>query len=368
MRLACELSFCLSDMYRQDEPELNLNQILERLRSFGRRLRIGGGGGGIAYVVLGILLVGLAIWLGTGVYTVQPGEEAALRRLGKFDSLQGPGLHWFWPSPVGSRDVVRVDEVRRLELGIRGGTPVLSESLMITGDADEEGQSGEAPNIVDVQMLVQYDIKDIQKFLYKVVDPAGSTIKDVAENSLRQVVGSRPIDDVLTDKKEDVQAETKLLLQQLLDDYETGINVREVKLLNVFAPSQVKDAFDDVVRAKEDKARIINLADAYKEDILPRARGDAARVLQAAEGFRQERVAIATGQSDRFLSILEEFKKAPEVTRQRLYLEAMEDVLPGITKFIVDTDAGGNLLQFLPLGNGAPIPVPVSPRPTEGQP
>ena len=150
------------------------------------------------------------------------------------------------------------------------------------------------------------------------------------------MIGSRPIDDVLTDKKEEVQEETRLLLQRLLDDYETGIHVTEVKLANVFAPEQVKDAFDDVVRAKEDKARIINLADAYKEDILPRARGDAARLLQDAEAFRQQRIALSTGESEYFLAILNEFRKAPDVTRQRLYLEAMEDILPGIQKIIGD--------------------------------
>ena len=351
-------------MYRQDEPELNLDQILERLRAFASRFRIGGGGGLIAYIVIGIFVVALFIWLGTGFYTVQPGEEAALRRFGKFDSTEGPGLHWFWPAPIGTRATVVVDEVQRLELGVRGGTPILSESLMITGDLDEEGQPGEAPNIVDVQLLVQYDVKDIAQFLFRVVDPAGVTIKDVAETSLRQVIGSRPIDDVLTDKKEDIQAETKLLLQSLLDLYQAGINVREVKLLNVFAPQQVKDAFDDVVRAKEDKARIINLADAYKEDIIPKARGQAARLLELAEGFRQQRIAIATGQANRFLAILEEYRKAPGVTRQRLYLEAMEDILPGISKIIGDPE---RIILVAPQTEVVPVPLPLPP-PGAGQP
>ena len=349
--------FRMLHMFRQEEPEVNLDQIIERIRSFGNRLRIGGGGGAFALIVIALFFVALVIWLGTGFYTVQPGEQAALRRFGKFDSIQEPGLHWFWPSPIGTQAIVNVAEVRRLELGVRGGQPVLSESLMITGDADEDGNPGEAPNIVDVQLLVQYDIKDIVQFLFKVVDPDGITIKDVAETALRQVVGRRPIDDVLTDQKEAVQAETQDLLQRLLDQYQTGIRVREVKLLNVFAPEQVKDAFDDVVRAREDKARIINLADAYKEDILPRARGEAARAIQGAEGFKQEQIAKATGEASRFLAVLTEFKKAEDVTRQRLYLEAMEEILPGITKFIVAADAGGNLLQFLPL-NGATPPLP----------
>ena len=324
-------------MYRQEEPDVNFDQALKGVREFLNRFRLGGGGV-LAFLVFGLLLVALAVWLGSGFYTVQPGEQAAVRMFGEFTDTLDEGLHWWWPSPVGGRDIVRVDEVKRLELGVRGDTPNLEESLMITGDPDESGNPGEAPNIVDVQLTVQYNIKDLERFLYRAVDPAGVTIKDAAETSLRQVVGSRPIDDVLTDKKEEVQEETRLLLQRLLDDYETGINVTEVKLANVFAPEQVKDAFDDVVRAKEDKARIINLADAYKEDILPRARGDAARLLQDAEAFRQQRIALSTGESEYFLAILNEFRKAPDVTRQRLYLEAMEEILPGIQKIIGDPD------------------------------
>ena len=322
-------------MYRQEEPDVNFDQALKGVREFLNRFRLGGGGV-LVFLVFGLLLVALVVWLGSGFYTVQPGEQAAVRLFGEFTDTRDEGLHWWWPSPVGGRDIVRVDEVKRLELGVRGDTPNLEESLMITGDPDESGNPGEAPNIVDVQLTVQYNIKDLERFLYRAVDPAGVTIKDAAETSLRQVVGSRPIDDVLTDKKEEVQEETRLLLQRLLDDYETGINVTEVKLANVFAPEQVKDAFDDVVRAKEDKARIINLADAYKEDILPRARGDAARLLQDAEAFRQERIALSTGESEYFLAILNEFRKAPDVTRQRLYLEAMEEILPGIQKIIGD--------------------------------
>jgi membrane protease subunit HflK len=336
-------------MYRPEEPEVNFEQILERIKKAFNRFRIGGGGGMGATIVVGVFVVAFVVWMGTGFYTVQPGEEAALRRFGAFINIQEEGLHWYWPTPIGSRDVVQVDEVRRLEIGVRGGAPVLQESLMITGDADETGRPGEAPNIVDVQLLVQFDIDDLESFLYKSIDPAGATIIDATETALRQVVGSRPIDDVLTDGKEAIQADTKFALQKLMDLYQTGINIREVKLLNVFAPEQVKDAFDDVVRAQEDKARIINLADAYKEDILPRSRGQAAAILQGAEAFKQEKIASAEGQAARFLSILQEYKKAPSITRQRLYLEAMENIMPGITKFVVSEEASGGLLQFLPL-------------------
>ena len=347
-------------MYRQDEPEVNLEQILEKIRSFNPFRRGdddggGGGGNGIAYFVLGLFAVGIVFWMGTGVYTVQPGEEAVIRLVGRYYDTTDPGLHWFWPTPIGKRDVVRVDEVRRLEIGVRGSAPIPDEAQMITGDQ----------NIVDVQLLVQYNIKNSQDFLFKAVDPAGLTIKDAAETSLRQVVGQRAIDDVLTIEKEAVQEDTRLKLQELLDLYQTGIRVTEVKLLNVRPPDQVQDAFDDVVRAREDKDRIINLADAYRESQLPLARGDAARLTEAAQAFRETRVAQATGQADRFLAVLQEYRKAPDVTRQRLYLEAMEEILPGVTKFIVDADNGGNLLQLLPLNEAANTTTPFSvPTPT----
>ena len=347
-------------MYRQDEPEVNLEQILEKIRSFNPFRRGdddggGGGGNGIAYFVLGLFAVGIVFWLGTGIYTVQPGEEAVVRLVGRYYNTTGPGLHWFWPTPIGKRDVVRVDEVRRLEIGVRGSAPIPDEAQMITGDQ----------NIVDAQLLVQFNIKSSQDFLFKAVDPAALTIKDAAETSLRQVVGQRAIDDVLTIEKEAVQEDTRLKLQELLDLYQTGIRVTEVKLLNVRPPDQVQDAFDDVVRAREDKDRIINLADAYKESQLPLARGDAARLTEAAQAFRETRVAQATGQADRFLAVLQEYRKAPDVTRQRLYLEAMEEILPGVTKFIVDADNGGNLLQLLPLNEAGNSTTPFSvPTPT----
>ena len=209
---------------------------------------------------------------------------------------------------------------------------------MITGDPDENNRPGEAPNIVDAQLLVHYDIKNIREYLYDVVSPDSVTLKDATETSLRQVIGSRPIDDALTDKKEEVQVETKEKLQEILDLYQTGIRIREVKLLNVFAPEQVKDAFDDVVRAKEDKAKIINLADAYKESLLPQGRGQASKILQGSEGFRQQKIPVAIGEAESFLAIQREYEKSKDVTRKRLYLEAMEEILPGISKILGDPD------------------------------
>ena len=344
-------------MFRQNEPEVNFEQLLERLRSFTGRFKIGSGGGALAYIFFGLVIVVAVIWLATGFYTVQPGEQAALRRLGKFAEQTGPGLHWYWPAPIGTRAIVAVEEIRRLELGFRGGTSIPDEALMITGDE----------NIVDAQLLVQYDVKDIEAFLFRSVDPGGVIIKSAAETSLRQVVGKRDIDDVLTTEKEAVQDETKQLLQLLMDLYETGIRIREVKLQNVSPPIQVQAAFDDVVVAREDKDRTIRLAEAFEEDVVPRARGEAARLTEGAEAFKAEKINLARGQADRFLAVLQEFRKSREVTLQRLYLEAMEEILPGVTKFIVATDAGGNLLQFLPLSGGSAVPFPIA-TPSSGGP
>jgi len=332
---------------RQEEPEVNLEQILERLRRFFGRFRIGGGGASMLYILLGVLVVAFAVWMSTGIYTVSTvgGEVAVLRRFGEFSGEKGPGLQWWWPAPIGTKSIVQADEIRRLELGFRGNTPAPQESLMITGDE----------NIVDAQLLVQYNIKDATDFLFKVVDPDGITLRDVAETALRQVVGARPIDDVLTDKKEEVQADTKVLLQALLDQYLTGIRVTEVKLQNVNPPAQVQAAFDDVVKAKEDKERIINLADAYKEEILPTAEGEAARLREDAEAFRAERINLATGQAERFNAILSEYLKSTEVTRQRLYLDAMELILPGITKIIGDP---GNIVVLTEGGGANIVPLP----------
>ncbi|MFQ5860565.1 MAG: FtsH protease activity modulator HflK [Dehalococcoidia bacterium] len=346
-------------------PEIDLEQLLRGAGSGLNRILGRLGGGGVGAVVILILVVVAILWLATGVYTVAPAEQAALRTFGRFTGTAGPGLHWFWPAPIGTRNIEAVTETRRMELGFRTlqgdqAVDVPFEALMITGDL----------NIVDVQMVVQYRIKDLEAFLFRIDDPGepdrgidpgrpeGRSLRDATEAALRQVVGQRAIDDVLTIGKEQVQADTQLLLQQILDDYNTGIQILNVRLLNVRPPDVVRDAFDDVVRARVDKESRINEANAYREDIIPRAEGQAAQVVQGAEAFKAERIARATGEASRFLAVLREYQQSQEVTRQRLYLETMEEVLPGITIFIVDPDAGGNLLQFLPLEPGAPLPQP----------
>ena len=227
-------------------------------------------------------------------------------------------------------------------------------------------------NIVDVQMVVQYNIKSLSAFLFRVDDPGeetrnipqgrpdGRTLKDAAEAALRLVVGQRSIDDVLVRNREEVEEQTKIRLQEIMDSYDTGINIETVQLQDVKAPEEVRDAFDDVLRARQERDTRINQARAFEADIIPRAEGDAERIKEAAEAFRQARIARARGEADQFKSVLVEYQKSREVTRQRLYLEAMEDVLPGVSKIIVSPEAETVLL--LGEDNGV-RPVPIGPQP-----
>ena len=344
-------------MYRppqQEETQLSFDEIIERLRASLPKLP-GIGGGSLFGIIFLVMIVIAIVWAGTGFYTVGPDEQAVLRFFGKKSGTASGGLHWYYPSPIGKRDVVAVTTTRRLELGFRSGADgftvaqsVTNESLMITKDV----------NIVDVQAVVQYKISNLTDFLFNVDDPGdadrgipagqpdGRTLRDIAESALRQVVGSRNIDDVLTTEKEQVQTEVLLIMRQLAKDYESGIDVLQVLLQNVNPPLEVQSAFEDVVRAREDKERLINLAEAYQASEIPKATGEAAKVTEAAEGFKTGRIARAQGEADGFEAILEGYLLSPDVTRQRLYLEAMEEVLPGVTKFIL-SDSG--VLPFLPL-------------------
>ena len=344
-------------MYRppqQEETQLSFDEIIERLRASLPKLP-GIGGGSLFGIIFLVMIVIAIVWAGTGFYTVGPDEQAVLRFFGKKSGTASGGLHWYYPAPIGKRNVVAVTTTRRLELGFRSGADgftvaqsVTNESLMITKDV----------NIVDVQAVVQYKISNLTDFLFNVDDPGdadrgipagqpdGRTLRDIAESALRQVVGSRNIDDVLTTEKEQVQTEVLLIMRKLAKDYEVGIDVLQVLLQNVNPPLEVQSAFEDVVRAREDKERLINLAEAYQASEIPKATGEAAKVTEAARGFKTGRIARAQGEADGFEAILEGYLLSPDVTRQRLYLEAMEEVLPGVTKFIL-SDSG--VLPFLPL-------------------
>ncbi len=367
-------------MYQQPkrEPEIDLDLILKRITDSIKGVSQKFGGNAFSLAVFGILGASLIIWLATGVYTVSPGEQAAIRTFGTCCRIEQEGLHWWWPAPIGTRNVESIEEIRSMDLGFSSLGDVssgvlLEEAQMIAGDL----------NIVDVPLVIQYRIKNLRDFLFNVADPGesipsgtrdipadrpeGRTLKDATEAALRLVVGQRTIDDVLTENKPQVQEETLVLLQSILDGYGAGIEITAVLLQEVRAPVEVIDAFQDVNRARQDKETLINNAEGFQRDIIPRARGDAEKILQAAEAFRRERIANAEGEADRFLFVLREYENSKEVTRQRLYLEAMEEILPGVTKFIVAPQAGGNVLPFLPLEplfeQGAPAPVTTGPTP-----
>lgn len=346
-------------MYGERRPDFDPDQIAQNLRKGwdGFRTRLPGGGGA-RWLILALVVVGIGGWLATGFYTVQPSELAAVRLFGAFRGTEDAGLHWYMPSPVGTVDVVSVEETRRMELGFRAGPDrdIPVESQMITGDL----------NIVDIDLVVQYRIKSLEQFLFNVADPGdsdrpeaqegrpdGRTLKDATEAALRQVVGQRSIDDPLRVNREAVQEDTRVLLQEIVDHYKAGLEILSVQLQTVQPPDAVRDAFDDVNRARVDRESRINESLAYEQDRIPRARGAAQQVTQAAEAFREARIARATGEAAQFTAIFNEYQSSQDVTRTRLYLEAMEEILPGVTLFIVDEDTGG-VLPFLPLTDGVP--------------
>lgn len=287
----------------------------------------------------GILLLGVVI---TGVYSVGPGEQGVVRRFGKEHRTAAPGLHYAFPL-VESVDVVNIEEVRRVEVGFSGETTVNEEALMLTGDE----------NIVEVHMVVQYRVADPTKYLFRLRDPDAS-LHIASEVALRTVVGRTNIDDVMTTGRTQVQAATREVLQGLMDDYEGGIEITEVKLDAVDAPDEVKDAFNAVTRAREDKEKLVNEARGYLEDKVPRARGEAQSIVRGAEAYKEQRVLRAQGDADKFDATLAEYQKAKGVTRQRLYLETMERVIaPLKNKLIVDKSALQGAVPLLPLRSSA---------------
>ena len=298
---------------------MNFDQMMGGARDvFGRiSQRLGGGGVGLAVALIIALIV--IIWAATGIYTISPGEQAALRLFGAAQAspVTDTGLHWWWPSPVGSRDVIRTDLTRVMELGFRSAegvadTPVPVEAQMISGDL----------NIIDVRMVVQYDIKNLNNFLFRVNDPGesdganrdippgrpdGRTLKDATEAALRLVIGQRSIVDVLGENRSALNGPIIEKLQEILDSYQTGINVKSVELKEVQAPEDVRAAFNDVLQARQDKVTATNQAQAYENQVIPEARGRAEQIIQPAQAFKQARIQRAQGEADQFLSILRQY-------------------------------------------------------------
>ena len=284
---------------------------------------------------LAILLLVVGAWFVlSAFYVVGPDEEGVIRRFGKWVRTEPSGLHFKFPYPIEKIDLPKVTQVQEISVG-----RILKEAKMLTGDE----------NILLVEVRVQYKIKDAAQYLFNVRN-VEETIKDATESALRQTIGSHPIDDPLTEKKAEIMDEIQLLLQEMLDDYECGIDIRQVQLQDVNPPQEVDFAFKDVQSAKEEKEQLINEALGYQNDVIPKARGGAEKLIREAEAYREERIKRAEGDASKFRSVLAEYRKAKNVTEKRLYLETMEQILPGIEKVILDEKAG-NLLNILPLGN-----------------
>jgi len=311
-----------------------------------------GGGGSVSGISSGVVallvVVGVGAWLASGIYTVDQQEQAIELRFGEYSETNEAGLNWHWPAPFEAVEIINTQNVNTVEVGYReSGRNVQSvprEALMLTEDE----------NIIDVQFAVQYDIKSPTDLLFNVSEYnsrniADTVVRQATESAVREIVGRNTMDFAITDGRAQLAAETKALVQDILDRYETGVNIRSVEMQNAQPPAQVKDAFDDVVRAREDEERLKNLAEAYANDVIPRARGFSARILQEAEAYKAAIIAKAEGEASRFEQVLDEYAKAPSVTRERLYLETMEQVLTNSSKMIIDQQEGGNNVMYLPL-------------------
>jgi membrane protease subunit HflK len=281
----------------------------------------------------------LAIVLYLSFYTVSAGEQAVVQTFGRETSKQGPGLHFRLPW-VQTYTLVNVEQIRRIEVGFRGGQRVVDEAQMLTGDE----------NIVEAQLIVQYRVTDPSKYLFRLADSENS-LRATAEVALRSTVGKTNIDDAFTTGRERVQQETWKWLQKLMDDYQSGLSITEVKLQSVDAPDAVKEAFHDVVRAREEKEKLINQARGYQADLIPKARGEARKIERDAEAYREQRVLRAQGDADKFNVVLAQYQSAQGVTRERLYLETLERIFGKIErKIVVDKALAKGALPVLPLG------------------
>jgi len=292
-------------------------------------------GGGFALAAS----LALAVWLATGFYIVEEGSRGVELRLGKYSQTTTPGPRWHWPYPIENHEVVNISQVRAIEVGHRNSqkTKVKEEALMLTQDQ----------NIVDVQFAVQYTLKSPEEYLFNNRGP-DEAVRQVAETAMREIVGRSKMDYVLYEGRGEIASSAKVLMQKILDRYTTGILISTVNLQNAQPPEQVQGSFDDAVRAKQDKERLKNEGEAYANDILPKARGLAARLIEEANGHKQRVVANAQGDASRFSAVVAEYEKAPQVTRERMYLETIQQVMQNTSKVLVDQKGGQNLL-YLPL-------------------
>ena len=290
-----------------------------------------------------ILIIILLLWLSTGFYIVDQGQRGVVLRFGENTEVTQPGPRWHIPYPIEIVEKVNLEQVRTIEVGYRSSstsgtsTSELRESLMLTGDK----------NIIDLQFAVQYNLKSVQDFLFE-NRSAESAVRGAAETSIREVVGKNPMDFVLYEGREEIAIDTKAKMQNILDEYKTGINITSVTMQNAQPPEQVQAAFDDAVKAQQDKERQKTEGLAYANDIIPKAKGSAKRLIEEANGYRESIEKEASGNASRFDQILTEFNRAPEVTRNRLFLEAQENIMSSVSKIIIDQKES-NSLMYLPL-------------------
>jgi len=326
----------------------DIDAIIRDIQSKIKNFLPGGSSSGGKPIGLILIIIGF-LWLASGLYRVLPDEQGVVLRFGKFVKTTQPGLNYHIPFPVESVQTPKVTKVNRIDIGFRserdsgfsqggGVADVSQESLMLTGDE----------NIVNIDFSVFWVIKDASKFLFQIQDPEG-TVKAAAETAMREVIAKSDIQPILTEGRAQIEIETQEIIQSILDEYNSGIQITQVQTQKADPPDQVIDAFRDVQAARADMERSKNEAEAYANDVIPRARGEAAKIMQAAEAYKQKVVAAAEGEASRFVSIYNEYSKAKEVTQERMYLETMEKVLADIDKVIIEKGAGSGVVPYLPL-------------------
>ena len=339
----------------------DLNDLMRRLADHGRRVFRGPNGQGFRPVVLWAILAVAALgWMITGVYTVQAYQEAVITRFGGYTRSVGPGLHYHLPVPIEKAELVSVTNQNKTVVGGSPGAEAPDESLMLTGDE----------NIVDLAFTVQWHVSDAAKYLFRVRDPDGA-VKAVAESAMREVVGRSLLRDILTNGRGAVQSQTLTLMQTILDRYQSGVTIDQVQIQNANPPADVVAAYQDIARAGQDQQSYINEANTYRNRVVNEAKGDASKIVQAAQGYREQVVREAQGQAARFNQLYVEYRRAPAVTRERLYIQTMQEVLARSHKVIVDAK-GSTAPIILPpdaFRSGVTVQAPApAPTPTPAQP
>ena len=332
--------------FRRGPTPPDIDEIVKKIQNTINRFT-GGGSGGTKPIILGLIIIAI-LWTLSGLYRVLPDEQGVVLRFGKFVKTTQPGLNYHIPFPVETVLTPKVTKVNRMDVGFRSErdsgftssavADVPEESLMLTGDE----------NIVNIDFSVFWVIKDAGNFLFKIQDTQG-TVKAAAETAMMEVIAKSQLQPILTEGRAKNEAETEEIIQSILDEYNSGIQITQVQTQKADPPDQVIDAFRDVQAARADMERSKNEAEAYANDVIPRARGEAAKILQAAEAYKKEVVARAEGEASRFVSIYNEYKNAKLVTQERMYLETMEKVLADIDKVIIEKNAGSGVVPYLPL-------------------